>query len=243
MFVPAHGQNQTKRTPPVSSSIYIGTRGWDDPAWTGRFYPDDLPSDWRFCYYSNRLRSVIVPGAAWASAGPAPAAQWIEDSDPEFGMVLELPPELSRPVADPRALDAFLARAAPLKTQCVGWLLRLDAADPDAAWLAAVVARLKAMAPVCLDLTGVWHDPAIARVRVAEGAGQCWRPATEPAPAAGGEFLVCLAAEAAPRAQRRLLEDINKWQAGRRAAGLYFEGPNAPAQAEQARVLAELMGV
>lgn len=226
----------------MNSSIHIGTRGWDDPAWSGRFYPEDLPSDWRFCYYSNRLRSVIVPGAAWASAGPAPTAQWVEDSDPEFGMVLELPPELSRPTGDQRALDEFIARAAPLKTQLIGWLLRPDAAaDPDAAWLAGVLARLRAVAPVCLDVTGAWRDPAIARV--AAGAGPCWRPAEEPAPAAGGELLVCLATEASPRAQRRLLEDINKWQSGRGAAGLYFEGSNAPAQAEQARVLAELMGV
>jgi len=227
----------------VSKPVYIGTRGWDDPAWSGRFYPEDLPGDWRFCYYSNRLRSVIVPGAAWASAGPEPTAQWLDDSDAEFGMVLELPPELCRPTGD-RALDEFIARAAPLKTQLIGWLLRPDAAaDPDAAWLAGVLARLRAVAPVCLDAAGAWRDPAIERVRVAEGAGRCWRPASDPAPAADGELLVCLAAEAAPRAQRRLLEDINKWQSGRRVAGLYFEGPNAPAQAEQARVLAELMGV
>ena len=228
----------------ANSSIHIGTRGWDDPAWAGRFYPEDLPADWRFCYYSNRLRSVIVPGSAWASAGPEPTAQWIEDSDPEFGMVLELPPELCRPTADPSPLDEFIARAAPLKTQVVGWLLCPDiAADPDATWLDAVLARLKVVAPVCLDIAGAWGDPAVERVRIAHGAGRCWRPATEPAPAAEGELLVCLAADGAPRVQRRLLEDINRWQSGRRAAGLFFEGPNAPAQAEQARVLAELMGV
>lgn len=227
----------------MNPSIYLGTHGWDDPAWAARFYPEELPADWRFCYYSNRLRAVIVPGAVWVSAGSDATAQWVEDSDPEFSMVLELPRELCRPSIDLQPVDAFAARVAPLKSQLIGWLLRPDPAlPPDAPWLAGVMDRLKPLAPVSLDLGAAWTDPAIERLRVAHRAGRCWRPAAEPAPAPEGDLLVGLATEGAPRAQRRLLEDINKWQAGRRSAGLFFEGPNAAAQAEQARVLAELMG-
>lgn len=229
----------------MSTAIYIGTRGWDDPRWAGRFYPEELPEDWRFCYFSNRLRSVIVPGDRWAGADAEALAQWRADSDSEFGLVLELPPALSRPETDSAQFEALISRATPLTTQVVGWLLAPDpATTPNATWLSGVLDRLTSMAPVCLDLAGPWRDPAIERVRAAGKAGRCWRPATEATPAADGELLICLAAaEGAPRAQRRLLEDINKWQGDRRAAGLYFEGPNAPTLAEQARVLAELMGV
>lgn len=219
----------------MSTPIHIGTYGWDDPVWAARFYPEEMPADWRFCYYSNRLRSVVVPGATWAEADPRMLAQWVEDSDPEFGMVLELPPALARP----GAIDAALARATALKGQLYGWLWRPQASDVSA--LGAAIDQLKTLAPVCLDLAG--ENAGAESIRVAHGAGRCWRPALEPVPAADGDLLICLAAEGAPRAQRRLLEDISKWQGGHRLAGLYFEGANAAAQAEQARVLAELMGV
>ena len=219
----------------MSMPIHIGTYGWDDPAWAARFYPDDLPADWRFCYYSNRLRSVIMPGATWAEADARTLAQWVEDSDREFGIVLELPPTLARA----GAIDAALARAAALKGQLCGWLWRPAANEMSA--LGAAIDRLKALAPVCLDLAGA--DAPVESIRVAHGAGRCWRPPLEPVPAADGDLLICLTTEGAPRAQRRLLEDISKWQGGHRVAGLYFGGTNAAAQAEQARVLAELMGV
>jgi len=227
----------------VSKPVYIGTRGWDDPAWAARFYPEELPDDWRFCYYSNRLRAVLVPGTVLASVAATTVSQWIQDSDPDFAMVLEVPADLARPTADAGALAAFIARMAALKGQLAGWLLAPPAGSVDARWFGATLDRLNAIAPVCVDLGGRANDPAIERVRIAHRAGRCWRPAQEPAPAADGELLVCFATEGAPRGQRRLLEDINKWQAQRRAAGLFFEGPNAAAQAEQARVLAELMGI
>lgn len=227
----------------MSKSIYVGTRGWEDTAWAARFYPEELPDDWRFCYYSNRLRAVFVPGTALASVAATTVAQWMEDSDPEFAMVVEVPADLARPSADASALDAFIARMAALEGQLAGWLLAPPAGPVAARWLGDTLDRLNAVAPVCLDLAGRADDPAIERVRIAHRAGRCWRPAQEPAPAPDGELLVCFAAEGTPRGQRRLLEDINRWQAQQRAAGLFFEGPDATAQAEQARVLAELMGI
>lgn len=227
----------------MSTPIYIGTRGWDDPAWGARFYPEELPDDWRFCYYSNRIRAVLVPAAVVASVTATTVPQWIDDSDPDFAMVLEVPADLARPSADANALDVFVTRMAALKGQLAGWLLAPAIGPVEARWLSATLDRLNAIAPVCLDLAGRADDPAIEHVRISHRAGRCWRPAQEPAPMADGELLVCLATEGTPRGQRRLLEDINKWQAQHRAAGLFFEGPDAAAQAEQARVLAELMGI
>ena len=47
----------------MTEPLLIGTRGWDHAS-GGDFYPADLPDDWRFCYYSNNLRSVLVPIAS-----------------------------------------------------------------------------------------------------------------------------------------------------------------------------------
>lgn len=59
--------------------------------WHNQFdYPDDLPADWRLCYYSNELRSVIVPAALWSSIDQQ-AEQWMQDTDDEFKFVFEVP--------------------------------------------------------------------------------------------------------------------------------------------------------
>jgi uncharacterized protein YecE (DUF72 family) len=68
----------------MPEEILIGTRGWDYDEWTGGFYPEELPSDWRFAYYSNHFRSVLVPQATWEKLGVDAVQDWLEDCDPEF---------------------------------------------------------------------------------------------------------------------------------------------------------------
>ena len=63
------------------------------------FYPDVLPADWRFSFYCNQLRSVLVPAEAWSAASAAEMEVWAEDAFPEFRFVVELsaisPPPLT----------------------------------------------------------------------------------------------------------------------------------------------------
>lgn len=222
--------------------IHIGTRDWDDPAWQESFYPDTLPADWRFCYYSNRLRSLLVPAEAWSRLAPAQPAQWPADSDPGFGLLLEPPSALTQAAANRAPLAPFLDLIAPLVSQLVGWLLR-PAAPPDVRWLSSWLDVLSPLAPVCLDLPREWHTAEVEAWRLAHGVGGCWHPSVQPSPPAGGGLLVCIAVEGTPRGQRTLLEKIHAWQADGGRAGLYFAGPAAPAQAQQARLLADIMGV
>ena len=223
----------------MSSPIYIGTRGWDDPAWQISFYPDSLPDDWRFCYFSNRLRSLLLPATIWPQVDTAQIAQWVEDSDPEFAIAVEVPPTLLN-AADAVATDAFLDLIAPLIPQVSGWLL-CPQAPPTPGW-SRLVEQLAPIAPLCLDGSNE-ADADVAAWRQTHEVGLCWRPAEQPAPAAGGNFLVCLASEGSARGQRQLLEQLHAWQVGGGRAGLYFFGPAAPAQAQQARLLADMMGV
>ena len=56
----------------MTEPILIGVRGWEYPPQES-YYPPELPEEWRFCFYSNRLRSVLVPAQVWAESGSAPA--------------------------------------------------------------------------------------------------------------------------------------------------------------------------
>lgn len=233
----------------MKEPILIGTRGWEDPAWNGSFYPEELPPDWRFTYYSNQLRAVLVPGERWAATAEAEPRDWPQDSDPAFRFVLETPPELGRSFRDDDAqglLARFAATIEPLRSQTAGLLLRVPAGgSPDAARIDRQLGRLRDLAlPLCVDLAPAHRSVAVLGVLDRHGAGVCWHPESEPAPRPGGPLLVALSQAAEARAQRGLLERLAHWQDERGAkAGLFFKGPKAPALAQQARLLAELMMV
>jgi len=229
----------------MPENLLIGTYGWNYDAWQGGFYADDLPSDWRFCYYSNAIRAVLVPGAVW-EAGAADPGQWMEDSDPEFRFVLELPPALARPGArDPAGdVSAFAERAAPLAARTAAWMLRVDAQSaPDAAWLTQACAVAGEHAPLCVDLpAGPWGDAALADVVRGAGAALCWHPGESLAPAEGGRFLVATLGDADLKALRWVIQTLGHWMGETRGAALFFEHvASAPRLAEQARILAELL--
>jgi uncharacterized protein YecE (DUF72 family) len=229
----------------MSEAMLIGARGWEHADWAPDFYPEELPADWRFCYYSNRLRAVLVPGEAWAGVDAAVVESWRAESDPGFRFVLELPSTIVF-AADSDARSAavadFAARIAPIRGQVEGALLRLPAATPlDLDWLARVVRQLDAVFPLCVDLPpGAWR--AAAQRVVEAGAGLCWRVA-DPEPAPGGRLRLALAPAASPGILRGWIERLARSADARTVAGLFFEGPGAAPAAEAARVIAELLAV
>ena len=213
----------------MAESILIGTRGWDRPDWTGTFYPDVLPADWRFSFYCNQLRAVLVPAEAWSAASQVDVRVWAEDAFPEFHFVVELS------ATSPSSLDIL----APIRSQIAGLLLHTPAV-PDKAWLVARLAEFSASFPLCVDLPPPARTPDLLACLTQYDAGLCWRTDIEPEPCPGGKLMVALAATAEPRAQRRLLETLAAWQGADGLAALFFEDPEA---AKHARLLAELMVV
>jgi uncharacterized protein YecE (DUF72 family) len=246
----------------MAEPILIGARGWEHDDWRGGFYPEELPADWRFSYYSNLLRAVLVSGEAWETAAVEQVRPWAEDCDPDFRFVLELPAELSAPqtsAAIRHLLVEFFKTMEPIRLQTAGLLLRVAPAAPlDEAWLEHMLELLRESYAVCVDLPTAWRTPDTLISLARHRAGLCWHTADEPAPHPGGRLLVALSQEGAPKAQRRLLELLSQWREAATAvaggpsaaipapprAALFFDSPGRAAeQAKQARLLAEMMMV
>ena len=230
----------------MTEPLLIGTRGWN-PVSSGDFYPAELPDDWRFCYYSNNLRSVLVPQEIWDSAQRVDVTQWLEDSDPAFRFVIELPAILGLPLTHGRreqALAQFLETLGPIAPRLAGLLLRI-APDTDVLpdWFEHFLNRLADVAPLCVDLPeGPWRAPEVCAALQRQGAGLAWHCAREAAPQPGGRLMIALAPPAPAREVRRWIEQLAQWQGKEAVAGLFFEAGAAKA-AQEARLIAELMGV
>lgn len=85
--------------------MFIASLGWDHDGWSGAFYPDGLPPEWRLTYYGNEFRAVVVPAALWQQADAVTAAQWATDTAEGFCFLLEAadtppPPALREALAD-----------------------------------------------------------------------------------------------------------------------------------------------
>jgi uncharacterized protein YecE (DUF72 family) len=230
----------------MTEPLMIGARGWN-PAAGGDFYPPELPEDWRFCFYSNNLRSVLVPQEIWDSAQRADMAQWLEDSDPAFRFVIELPATLGLPLTHGKreqALTQFLETIEPIAARTVGLLWRIQPdSDVLSDWFEHFLNRLAGVLPVCVDLPdGPWHTPMVYAALERQGAGLAWHCTPETAPHPGGRLLVALAPPAPAREVRRFIERLAQWQGQDGLAGLFFEAGAAKA-AQEARLIAELMGV
>jgi len=236
----------------MSEAILIGTRGWDHDAWQGGFYPAELPVEWRFCYYSNLLRAVLVPAEVWAGMAPSAVAQWAEDSDAGFRFVLEPPPLVSA-----AELTAFLRLIEPLASRTDGFLV--SALPPDPARLEMLFTGLARARPVCVDVPAGGLSPELSGLLAAHRVGRCWhstpgmeeveprreqRPSAQgSAPAPGGALMVALSEGGPVPELRRVLDSLARWQEQGGRAALFFEGPDAAEAARAARTLAELMGV
>lgn len=100
---------------PGDRPVRLGVAGWEWPAWSEAFYPEDMPEDWRLTYYNTQFACVFLEAARWQRLGQAEWRQWAEDTHDRFLFLLEgeagqpVPPELRDralclPATDPRIL-------------------------------------------------------------------------------------------------------------------------------------------
>ena len=86
--------------------VLVGASGWQQPAWRGGLYPDDLPDDWLLSYYNTQFQAVYLPATVWQGASSATWAQWLYDTRDDFYFVLEPGEAVSAKPASPRVLLA-----------------------------------------------------------------------------------------------------------------------------------------
>ena len=224
--------------------LLIGTRDWQNTVWSRKFYPDNLPEDWRFCFYSNQFRTVLIPGTVWESVVTEDISAWIEDSDDEFKVVCELPARFSEIITIPELQDrwnSFQEITAPLANQMAVYLWRPSAKQlQQADFLSGALEILSQVTPVSLLNTGKQtEDLQVSGTR----ASICWSVADSESPEPHGDFLVALCQENDLKKIRVVIEKLDKWMGEDRQAVLIFEGDNALVQAQQARMIAEMMAV
>ncbi len=117
---------------------HLGAIGWDHSEWTGAFYPEDLPPEWRLAFYNTHFDCVFLPYPLWAREAPATLAAWRDDTLERFRFLLEHPP--GAPGRDDVARLATLSdRAVLLGREECAWLLWFDGTDE----LRALAARLE----------------------------------------------------------------------------------------------------
>jgi hypothetical protein len=229
----------------MTEELMVGTVGWDHDDWVGEYYPDDLPRDWRFGYYSNDYRSVLVPEDHWPMDHLSLVQEWLADSSEEFRFVLQLPSPLLASVNTAR-LDDFLRQIGELSDRTAGLLLSMTHLNIDLAALSSILDIVSPRASVCVELPESLSASSEADALLRNtNAGRCWYPAAEPAPAAGGALMVAISASGDAKAQRQQIELLEHWmQQSGGVAGLFFTGGGrAPKAASQARIIAEMMGI
>lgn len=220
--------------------LLIGTRDWQNTDWAREFYPDNLPEDWRFCFYSNQFRTVLVPGTVWGSISEDEINTWIEDSDDEFKIVCELPKTLSETISISeleKLFQEFLIKTKPLENQIVAcfWEPGADQIN-DAEFLDDAAKIISKSLPASILVT----DNLISEN---SKASCCWVVSDTEAPEHKGEFLVTLCDEKDLKKVRIVIEKLQNWMGDTRQAALIFEGENALEQARQARMIAEMLVV
>lgn len=207
-----------------SPSLLIGARGYAHASWEGAFYPDNLPPEWRFLFYSHRYPALLMPTHAWGPDGTRLAA-FGEEAPAGFRMVLEISekslPQMAQVAAWPR----------PLVAGCLVRLSRLDAAHREP------LAALARAVPVTADLRSC---PAGCREDLAAlGVGVCGRPAAGRAP--GGPFAVSLVDRIDRRALGAALQGLMAVEAQAGSALFFCDGATALAGIEEALLLADLL--
>jgi len=64
--------------------IHVGACNWQHNAWSGSFYPEDLPEEWRLTYYANEFHTVLVPVSVAKNLNKEKIQEFCDDVGDEF---------------------------------------------------------------------------------------------------------------------------------------------------------------
>ncbi len=101
----------------VHPMIFVGTSGYNYPAWKGSFYPSDLPNSGMLSYYAERLSTVEINYTFYRMPAEKVLEGWARSTPEGFSFTLKAPRRITH---DARLRDCedllqtFIRRARTL---------------------------------------------------------------------------------------------------------------------------------
>ncbi len=219
--------------------VLVGARGWEHEAWTGSFYPQDLPEDWRLTYYANAFRSVLVPAERLASVTGENLTRWREEVPEDFLFYLEV----SGHLVTGMEISHFMSKVNALGGGIGGISFQLGAPPwPAPEELEPWLARLSGRFPLVASLTDEEACEVLKNTLARYGVAAGWRPGVQPWTQQRGcmGFLEGYLGNA--RQLREQVETFMGWVRDCDRALLCFEGGAGLCETmEQARHISELL--
>lgn len=217
--------------------IRLGARGWQFNDWAGEFYPDDLPQDWRFSYYSNEFKSVLVPYEYIHQYPLENWQEWLDDTEKDFSFYVELSELAKWPAVKP-----YLQL---LGAQLKGVVIVVDALE-DVEALAGLINKVKHLAPVNLKRTGAnVTDKEMTTLQACYAVNECWDGDTDAPEWSYGGAAILLREEEEENSPEKLRQMVEKGleSAGNcEAIALFFAGPSPKiSDMNNARMITELL--
>lgn len=83
----------------MTKNVRVGAMDWRDPAWTGAFYPADMPEEWRLSYYASQFNCVFLKADIWRNATTTELGKWCDDVHSQFVFLLERDENSTIPIA------------------------------------------------------------------------------------------------------------------------------------------------
>lgn len=199
--------------------LRVGARGWEYSDWTGEFYPDDLPEDWRFSFYSNEFQSILVPYETLARYDVEDWADWAEDTQKNFSFYVE--------ISGTALWDKVKPYLEALGAQLKGVVVVVEELkDVDA--LASLIKHLKTTAPVCIQRSGdAVSDQDMKTLQTCHEINECWDGNSESPVWGYGDAAVLLCGvseQNTPDKMRQLLEKGMEYAGKCDAIALFFTG-------------------
>ena len=217
--------------------IRAGARGWQFEQWAGEFYPDDLPEDWRFSFYSNDYQVVLVPYEYLTQFSLEEWSEWIEDTSKDFWFYLEISESASWDELAP----LFKVFADKLKGIIVV-IEHLTAIDS----LASLINKAKRVSPVSIRREGnEVSDKDMATLQSCYEVNECWN-GQDDAPMWSYEGVAILLRENtednSPQVMRQLVEKGMEYAGRSKSMALFFVGSTPKiADMQNARTVIELL--
>jgi hypothetical protein len=209
----------------TGAGLRVGAWGWEHACWSGAFYPEGLPPEWRLAYYANAFRAVLIPAERLSASEPAEVAAWAAEVDPDFAFYAELAP------AGDADLPGWLERIEPVGGALAGLVLAPQARALSDAGVRVLAARW--------PLTWVEPPASGGGTAASRDLAAVWRAGG----GGGGCVGVLDGRRRTPRELRGVIEAFRVASGACAAPLLCFPGTaGAWQEMEQARLIASLLG-